>query len=162
MDTTGIIENKKKRRSCYSEADLEKIREKAHTIWEKKCQSFNTALNDWLDAEREIRKQLSMEHKESGEYTEDEVGKIKVRAQGLHEEKIKSLNTALDDWLEAEQEVERELKKKMTVRDLFGLWFERLFAISSSLCQQGGTSSSGDIYRDIDQHYVEMMSDVMN
>ena len=39
----------------YSRTDLEKIRKRAREIWARKRESFNTALNDWLQAEQELK-----------------------------------------------------------------------------------------------------------
>ena len=41
--------------SLYSYADLEKIKERAYYIWEQKGRPLDSAFQDWLDAEKELK-----------------------------------------------------------------------------------------------------------
>ncbi|MFC1808557.1 hypothetical protein ACFL3D_00350 [Candidatus Omnitrophota bacterium] len=146
----------------HSDSDLATIDKKAHDIWEKKCNSFNKALNDWLEAERETREQLSIQDKDSCEYTAAEVAVIKTRAQTLHEEKIKLLNSALDDWLEAEKAVEKQLANKPNIKSLFNVWASKVSASFPSSLKKEASEDSWEIYQGIDNHYVEMMREIMS
>ena len=83
----------------YSKSDMEKIRKRASEIWKGKCQALNTALDDWLQAEREFKAATGIEHKGSHQYTSGEVAGIKERAQAIRKAKISSLRTAFDDWI---------------------------------------------------------------
>ena len=164
-----LAQNKKKIR-YYSDDDLATIHKKAHEIWEKKCNSFNKALNDWLEAESETRKKLRIDNKKSCEYTDAERGQITTKAQALHKERIQLLNSALDDWLEAEKAVEAKLKMKLDARSLFCLWYGRMVDACSLLRKkeiaesiaQSSTVFPGGAYDNLGQHYITMMSDLMN
>lgn len=46
---------KKGKKYSYSHADLEKIKERAYYIWEKKGRPSNSTVQDWLEAEQELR-----------------------------------------------------------------------------------------------------------
>jgi hypothetical protein len=41
--------------SLYSYDDLEKIKERAYYIWEQKGRSADSAFQDWIEAERELK-----------------------------------------------------------------------------------------------------------
>lgn len=142
----------------YSEADLGKIRKKASEIWKRKCQSLNTALDDWLQAERELKAQMGIEHKRPEEYTAEEAGKIGERAQAVREEKIKSLRTAFNDWIEAEQEFKNELDQKIKVSGLFDLWFGKASS-HVALLLKTDTVPVGGFDDILGEHYVELMTE---
>jgi lysophospholipase L1-like esterase len=99
--------------------------------------------------------------KSSDQYTNEEIAKIKERAQAIREEKIKSLRTAFDDWIEAEQEIKEELKKKIDLHDLFDLWFDRSSSRIAALLKKDSaipTSMFNDI---LERQYVELMAECM-
>ncbi|MBN2484002.1 MAG: DUF2934 domain-containing protein [Candidatus Omnitrophica bacterium] len=53
-------------RSKYSQEDLDKIRTKAYYIWEQKGKpTTESALDHWLQAERELRRAGMISKKES-------------------------------------------------------------------------------------------------
>ena len=146
----------------YSKADLEKIRKRAAEIWRGKCQALNTALDDWLQAEQELMATTGIKDKKPDQYTSEEVAKIRERAQTIREEKVKSLRTAFDDWIEAEQELKEELKKKkIDIHDLFDLWFSKASSGVTSLLKTD-TEIHGRSFNDIlEQEYVELMAECM-
>jgi lysophospholipase L1-like esterase len=118
----------------YSESDLEKIRKRASEIWRKKHESLNTALDDWLQAEREFRAAAGIKHPTS----------------------------AFDDWIEAEKEFKEELKKrKISVRDLFDCWFGRLSSRVDELLKKDDAVHSGMLNDMMEQQYVELMAECM-
>jgi Protein of unknown function (DUF2934) len=145
----------------YSKRDLEKIRKRASEIWKGKCQSLNTALDDWLQAERELLAATGATGKSSDQYTNEEIAKIKERAQAIREEKIKSLRTAFDDWIEAEQEIKEELKKKIDLRDLFDLWFSGASSRVTELLEKDGAIQTGMFNDVLERQYVELMAECM-
>ncbi len=145
----------------YSKADLEKIRKRAREIWKRKCLSFNTALDDWLQAEQELRTTIGIQNKRSDQYTDEEVAKIKARAQAIREEKIGSLRTAFDDWIEAEQELKEELTKKVNLKDLFDLWFNRSSSRIAELLKKDGSVHPNMFNEILEQQYVELMTECM-
>lgn len=145
----------------YSKSDLEKIRKRAREIWKRKCKSLNTALDDWLQAEQELRATTGIRYKGPDQYTKGEVAKIKKRAQAIREEKVTSLRTAFDDWIEAEQELKEELKKNVDLHDLFDLWFNKLSSRVSKLLKQGGTIEHGAFSDLLEQQYIELMAECM-
>ena len=146
----------------YSKADLEKIRKRATEIWKGKCQALNTALDDWLQAERELVATNGMKGKKPDQYTSEEIARIKARAQAIREEKVKSLRTAFDDWIEAEQEFKAELqKKKVDLHGLFDLWFTKASSGVTSLLETD-TEVHGRSFNDIlEQEYVDLMTECM-
>ena len=146
----------------YSKEDIEKIRKRAAEIWKGKCQALNTALDDWLQAERELLASAGIWNKKPDQYTGEEVAKIKERAQAIREEKVASLRTAFDDWIEAEQEFKEELKnKKIESRDLFDRWFSKTSAGVTSLLKTDA-EIHGRSFNDIfEQEYVELMTECM-
>jgi hypothetical protein len=145
----------------YSRPAIEKIRKRASEIWKRKCQALNTALDDWLEAEREIRKRLGIEHKKPNEYTAAEVRKIRERAQAVRDEKIGSLRTAFDDWIEAEQELKSELSKRMTVNEFFDLWFIKMSAAATTIFSGEEIPSVSDIDDILGKEYIELMTECM-
>jgi len=145
----------------YSKVDLEKIRTRAREIWKRKCQSLNTALDDWLQAERDLRKQLGIEHKSSADYTAEEVRQIKERAEAVRQEKIGTLRTAFNDWIEAEQELKAELKKRINVNGLFDLWFGEASSRVTLILKTNPVASSIAIDEILGQQYVELMAKCM-
>ena len=152
---------KKNAEKKYTSVDLEKIRKRAGEIWQRKCRSLNTALDDWLQAERELRTQARIGHKKSDQYTSEEVAKIKARAQTIRDEKVKSLRTAFDDWIEAEQELKEELKKRVDPKDLFDRWFSKASSRVDSL-MKADPEIRASIFDDaLGQQYVELMAECM-
>ncbi len=145
----------------YSKATTEKIRKRAAEIWKRKCQALNTALDDWLEAEREIRKKLGIEHKKPSEYTPEEIYKIRERAQAVRNEKIGSLRTAFDDWIEAEQELKQDLKKRMTVNEFFDLWFIKMSSAATTIFNAEDVPSVGDVDDLLGKEYIELMTECM-
>lgn len=145
----------------YSETDLEKIRKRASEIWKRKCQSLNTALDDWLQAEQEFRERTGIKGQGSGQYTDDEVVKIKERAQAIREEKIRSLRTAFDDWIEAERELKEELEKKVDLKDLFDRWFSKASPRVDSLLKTENRVRASIFDDALGQQYVELMEECM-
>jgi len=146
----------------YSKADLEKIRKRASEIWKGKCQALNTALDDWLQAEQELKATTGIKDKTSAQYTSEEVSKIRERAQAIREEKVKSLRTAFDDWIEAEQELKEELGKKINVDDLFDLWFSKVSPRITALLKTNTGTHAGTFNDVLEQEYVELMTACMN
>ena len=146
----------------YSKTDLEKIRKRATEIWKGKCQALNTALDDWLQAERELTVSDGLKDKKPDQYTSEDIAKIKARAQTIREAKVASLRTAFDDWIEAEQELKEELKKKkIESRDLFDRWFSKASPGVTSLLKTD-TEIHGRSFNDIlEQEYVELMAECM-
>lgn len=140
----------------------EEIRKRANAIWQRKCQSLNTALDDWLQAERELRAQIGIEQKQPSQYTPEEIAKIKERAQAIHEEKIKSLRTAFDDWIEAEKELAAELKnKKINLSDLFDIWFSRVSPRVATILD-GETEPRPSLFDEVfAKEYVDLMAECM-
>ncbi|MFH1801153.1 MAG: DUF2934 domain-containing protein [Candidatus Omnitrophota bacterium] len=145
----------------YSKRDLEKIRKRASEIWKRKCQSLNTALDDWLQAERELLAATGATGKSSDQYTDEEIAKIKERAQAIRGEKIKSLRTAFDDWIEAEQEIKEELKKKIDLHDLFDLWFGKVSSRIAAVLEKDGAIQTGAFNDVLERQYVELMAECM-
>jgi hypothetical protein len=143
----------------YSTATMEKIRTRAQEIWSRKCEALNTALDDWLQAERELRIQNQLKHKRAEDYTEEDVRKIKERAQVVREEKVGQLHTAFDDWIEAEKELKEELKGKVNIKDLFDLWFTKVAPSVDQALTDGTPLSDIDII--MSEHYIELMAEVM-
>jgi lysophospholipase L1-like esterase len=146
----------------YSAADLAKIRKRAREIWKRKCQALNTALDDWLQAERELRTQIGINHKQWHQYTDLEVAKIRVRAQAIREEKVRSLRTAFDDWIEAEQELKEELQKKINLSDLFDVWFGPASDRVTSLIKKDPAIQPGVLDEVLGKLYVKLMASCMN
>lgn len=146
----------------YSEADLKKIRKRAGEIWKRKCQSLNTALDDWLQAERELRTKIGIGHKRPDDYTDDEVRKIKERAQAIRDEKVRSLRTAFNDWIEAEQELKEELNGRINANDLFDLWFSKVSSQVALLLKKDSAASAGTMEDIFGRQYVELMKECMN
>ncbi len=145
----------------YSDLDLEKIRKRAREIWKRKCDSFKTALDDWLQAERELKTTTDIKHKRADQYTGDEVAEIKKRAELIREEKIKTLRTTFDDWIEAEQELKEELKKKIDIHDLFDIWFKRSSSGVAELLKTDGTLQTGAFHDVLEDQYVDLMAECM-
>jgi len=145
----------------YSGPDFEKIRKRATEIWKRKCQSLNTALDDWLQAEQELRATSGIKDKSSDQYMNEEVAKIKVRAQAIREEKVQSLRTAFDDWIEAEQELKEELGKKIDLHGLFDLWFKGTSSRIAALLKKDGTIQASTFNDILEQQYVELMAECM-
>lgn len=150
-------EGKKK----YSKADLEKIRKRAREIWARKRESFNTALNDWLQAEQELKAGNALEHTRSDQYTPAEIAKIKERAQAIRDGKVRSLHTAFDDWIEAEQELKEELTKKINTLELFDMWFLRVSPRVATLLNEDPSVQHGIFDSELGKEYVELMSECM-
>jgi hypothetical protein len=46
---------KEKKKTSYSSVSDEKIRQRAYSIWERKGRPENNDLDNWLEAERELR-----------------------------------------------------------------------------------------------------------
>jgi hypothetical protein len=146
----------------YSNADLEKIRKRAAEIWKRKCQALNTALDDWLQAERELVASTGIKEKKPDQYTNEETAKIRARAQAIREEKVKSLRTAFDDWIEAEQELKEELqKKKIDTHDLFDLWFGKASSGVTLLLKTDGEIHGRSFNDILEQEYVDLMTECM-
>lgn len=145
----------------HSVPDLEKIRKRASEIWKRKCQSLNTALDDWLQAERELRAQAGIEHKKAESYTRDEMILIRKRAQAIRDEKVRSLRTAFDDWIEAEQELKGELGAKITANEFFDLWFRKSSAHVASLLKKDASAPLSSIHDFLGKQYVELMTECM-
>jgi tRNA/tmRNA/rRNA uracil-C5-methylase (TrmA/RlmC/RlmD family) len=146
----------------YSKADLEKIRKRAAEIWKGKCQALNTALDDWLQAERELMATIGIRDKKPDQYTSEETARIRERAQAIRETKVASLRTAFDDWIEAEQELKEELKKKkIDTHGLFDRWFSKASPGVTSLLKKD-TEIHGRSFNDIlEQKYVDLMTECM-
>ena len=143
----------------YSQTDLEKIRKRAREIWSRKRESFNTALNDWLQAEQELKAGNALEHTRSDQYTASEIAKIKERAQAIRDMKVRSLHTAFDDWIEAEQELKEELTKKINILELFDMWFLRVSPRVASLLDEETPVRHGIFDSELGKEYVELMSE---
>ncbi len=146
----------------YSKTDLEKIRKRAREIWQRKCQAMNTALDDWLQAEQELKASAGLQNKPSDQYTQDEVSKIRARAQAIREAKVQSLRTAFDDWIEAEQELKNDLKKKIALGDLFDLWFNRSASHMSEILGKDSEMQAAAFHDVLERQYVELMAESMN
>lgn len=146
----------------YSQTELNKIRNRAEQIWHRKCDAFNTALDDWLQAEKEIRAHSGIGNKSSDEYTEEERQMIRERAQAVRDEKIASLRTAFDDWIEAEHELKGELQETVHFNQLFDLWFKKVSSAVRSLLKDE-SSPSEDVINDLlARHYIELMTECLN
>ncbi|MFZ5801643.1 MAG: DUF2934 domain-containing protein [Candidatus Omnitrophota bacterium] len=145
----------------YSKQDLTKIRKRAAEIWKRKCQALNTALDDWLQAERELKMQTGLKHKTADQYTSEEIAKIKSRAQAIRDEKVGSLRTAFDDWIEAEQELKEELLKKGKRHELFDMWFNRVLPRLDVLLEGEGSVRPSHVDQALGQEYVELMTECM-
>ena len=146
----------------YSSADLEKIRKRATEIWRRKCQALNTALDDWLQAERELTVSDGLKDKKPDQYTGEDIAKIRARAQAIREEKVKSLRTAFDDWIEAEQELKAELqKKKIDTHGLFDRWFPKASSGVTSLLKTDGEIHGRSFNDILEQEYVDLMTECM-
>ena len=146
----------------YSKVDLERIRKRAAEIWKGKCQSLNTALDDWLQAERELVATAGIKDKKPDQYTNEDVAKIKARAQAIREEKVKSLRTAFDDWIEAEQELKEELaKKKIDPHGLFDRWFRKASSGVASLLKTDPEIHGRSFNDVLEQEYVELITECM-
>lgn len=146
----------------YSKIDLEKIRKRAREIWQRKCQAMNTALDDWLQAEQELKASAGLQNKSSDQYTGDEVAKIRARAQAIRESKVQSLRTAFDDWIEAEQELKGDLKKKIKLHDLFDLWFNRSASHMSEILGKDSEMQAAAFHDVLEHQYVELMAESMH
>jgi hypothetical protein len=162
MKEGRAMAKKSKSEKKQSGIDIKKIRQRAREIWKRKCDSLNTALDDWLQAERELRTQIGIEHKRPEEYTKEEIKKIRARAQAVREEKVRSLRTAFNDWIEAEQELKEELKQKVNLSDLFDLWFGKVSSNLPSLIQVDPVPPVGAVDDILGQCYVELMAECMN
>jgi hypothetical protein len=145
----------------YSKSDLEKIRKRAGEIWKGKCRAMNTALDDWLQAEREFGAATGIERKGSDQYTSGEVAEIKHRAQAIRDEKIRSLRTVFDDWIQAEKELQGELSKKINLRDLFDLWFDKSSCRVTEALKKDGAIQTGAFNDILEQQYIEIMAECM-
>ncbi|HOW87426.1 MAG TPA: DUF2934 domain-containing protein [Candidatus Omnitrophota bacterium] len=146
----------------YSKTDLEKIRERAAKIWRRKCQTLNTALDDWLQAERELTVSDGLKDKKPDQYTKEDIAKIRARARAIREEKVKSLRTAFDDWIEAEQELKEELKKKkIDIHGLFDRWFARASSDVTSLLKTDGEIHGRSFNDILEQEYVDLITECM-
>lgn len=157
----AIMKNKSNAGKKYSKSDLEKIRKRASEIWKGKCQALNTALDDWLQAEREFRAMTGTPHKGPGQYTSEDVARIKVRAQAIRDEKVRSLRTAFDDWIQAEQELQGELNKKIKLQDLFDLWFDKSSDRVVEILKKDGAIQTGAFNDILEQQYIEIMAECM-
>lgn len=155
------MENKVNSHKKYSNSDLKKIRKRAAEIWKGKCQSLNTALDDWLEAEQELKSQSAISHKKPDQYTEAEVLKIKKRAQAIRDEKVKSLRTAFDDWIEAEKELKGELKGHVKPSDLFDLWFSKASSKVAALLREDTVIPSSTLDDVLGRQYIELMAECM-
>ena len=153
---------KQKAEKPYSKVDIEKIRKRATEIWKGKCQALNTALDDWLQAERELTVSDGLKDKKPDQYTGADIAKIRARAQAIREEKVASLRTAFDDWIEAEQEFKAELKnKKIESSDLFDRWFSKASS-GVTLLLKANMEVHGRSFNDIlEQEYVDLMTECM-
>lgn len=149
-------------KSGHSTVDLEKIRKRANEIWKRKCQALNTALDDWLQAEREFKEKVGGGARPSSDYTAEEVSKIKARAQGIRKEKIDSLRTAFDDWIEAEKELKEELGKKVDTKLLFDQWFGRVSSKVAELLDKDSTVPASTFNDIMSREYVDLMMECMN
>ena len=100
--------------------------------------------------------------KKPDQYTNEDIAKIKTRAQAIREAKVASLRTAFDDWIEAEQEFKAELKKrKIENHDLFDRWFSKASSGVTSLLETD-TEIHGRSFNDIlEQEYVDLMTECM-
>lgn len=146
----------------YSQTELDKIRKRAEQIWHRKCDALNTALDDWLQAEKEIRAHSGIGDKSSDEYTEEERQMIRERAQTVRDEKIASLRTAFDDWVEAEHELKDELQQSVHFNKLFDLWFKKVSRAVRSLLKDE-SSPSEDVVNDLlARQYIELMTECLN
>lgn len=146
----------------YSKVDLEKIRKRATEIWKGKCQALNTALDDWLQAERELMASTGTQNKKPDQYTSEETAKIRERAQAIRETKVASLRTAFDDWIEAEQELKEELKKKkIDTRGLFDRWFSKASPGVTSLLKKDAEIHGRSFNDILEQEYVDLMTECM-
>lgn len=140
----------------------DEIRKRANEIWKRKCRSLNTALDDWLEAERDFRVRLGDQSKKPSQYTLAEVAEIKTRAQAIRDEKILSLRTAFDDWIEAEKELVEELKnKKIDRKDLFEKWFRRASPRIAALLEENLTAKRSIFDQVLGEEYVEFMKECM-
>lgn len=147
----------------YTPEDVEKIRKRAGEIWRRKCQLLNTALDDWLQAERELKSKIGIKHKKPEEYTPDEVQKIRARAQEVRDEKIACLRTAFNDWIEAEKELQGELKGKIPPGDLFDLWFEKVSSnLTALLNAETPTQEMSGPDNVFSRSYIELMTECLN
>lgn len=141
----------------HSKLDPQKIRARANEIWKRKREALNTALDDWLQAERELKIQNGLKDKSPSQYTSEDVTKIRERAQAIREEKVQSLRTAFDDWIEAEKELTEELKEKIDLRDLFDMWFKRILPRVDELLDGDTTLRRGVFDDALGKEYVELM-----
>jgi ABC-type phosphate transport system auxiliary subunit len=142
----------------HSKLDPQKIKKRANEIWKRKREALNTALDDWLQAERELKIQNGLKDKNPSQYTSEDVTKIRERAQAIREEKVKSLRTAFDDWIEAEKELTEELKKKkIDLRDLFDMWFKKISPRVDELLDGDLTIQRGIFDDELGKEYVELM-----
>lgn len=145
----------------YSEGDLSKIRKRATEIWERKHASLATALDDWLEAERELKAKNALQHTSPSQYTPEETARIKTLAQTIRDEKVRSLRTAFDDWIEAERELKDELRKKIDVHDLFDMWFNRVSPRVDALLEGDNPIRRTVFDSALGQEYVDLMSECM-
>jgi hypothetical protein len=145
----------------YSKSDMEKIRKRASEIWKGKCQALNTALDDWLQAEREFRAATGIEHKGPQQYTSGEVAGIKERAQAIRDTKIGSLRTAFDDWFQAERELQGELNQGINLHDLFDLWFDKSSSRVVEVLKRDGAITTGAFNDILEQQYIELMAECL-
>lgn len=152
---------KYKNEKKYSEKDLQKIRKRAAEIWKRKHDALNTALDDWLQAERELKDKNALRRTCSDQYLPEEIARIQERAQAIRNEKVESLRTAFDDWIEAEQELKEELKKKVYLPDLFDMWFLRISPRVATLLNGNSPVSRSIFDSEFGKQYVELMSECM-
>ena len=145
----------------HPKLDPKKIKERANEIWKRKREALNTALDDWLQAERELKIQNGLKDKNPSQYTSEDVTKIRERAQAIREEKVKSLRTAFDDWIEAEKELKEELKKKIDPRDLFDMWFKRISPRVDELLDGDLIIRRGIFDDELGKEYVDLMMECM-
>jgi hypothetical protein len=145
----------------HSKLDPEKIKKRANEIWKKKRDALNTALDDWLQAERELKIHNGLRDKHPSQYTSEDVTKIRERAQAIREEKVKSLRTAFDDWIEAEKELTEELKKKIDPQDLFDMWFKRISPRVDELLDGDLVIRRGIFDDELGKEYVDLMMECM-
>ena len=55
MARKKVLVGTKKKMNCSSYPDVEKIRQRAYSIWEERGRPQNSDLDIWLEAEREIK-----------------------------------------------------------------------------------------------------------
>ena len=142
-------------------ADPTTIRKRASEIWQRKCKALNTELDDWLQAEEELRNKLGLDQAKASEYPVEQMNEIRSRARALRLEKINSLHTAFDDWIEAEKELKEELAGKVNIKELFDRWFTKVSATIAEAFKTDAETSSEDAYNIMGKQYVDLMAEVM-